>query len=158
MMPRADVDKREVVEAQIRRFVLALFCFGTIGIGAELLALGHYEDQWQLVPLFVLSVALTSAVLQLTLGGPVALRLLRAVSIAMMLAGVAGIILHYRGNLEFQRETYPDLAGWDLLVKIIHSKVPPAMAPGVMAQLGLLGLIYCFRHPQSHRAVHEQSE
>lgn len=157
MTPRTDVDKAGAVEAQLRRFVLALFCFGSVGIGAELLALGHYEDQWQLVPLFALSVALASAVLQVTVGGPVALRLLRAVSLGMMAAGVAGIILHYRGNLEFQHETYPDLAGWDLLVKVIHSKVPPAMAPGVMAQLGLLGLIYCFRHPQSRRSFKEHN-
>ena len=146
------MEKRENVETQLRRFVLALFCLGTLGIGVELVALEHYEDQWQLVPLFVLSASLVSAVLQLTVGGPMALRLLRVVSVAMMAAGVAGIVLHYRGSLEFQLETYPDLASWDLFVKVVHAKVPPALAPGAMAQLGLLGLIYCFRHPRSRRS------
>jgi hypothetical protein len=148
-----NVEKKDVIEAQLRRLVLALFCFGTIGTGTELIALGHYEDQWQLAPLFVLSLALTAAVLQASTGNPLALRLLRAVALVMLLTGLAGVFLHYRGNLEFQLETYPDLSGWELFKKIVHAKAPPALAPGVVAQLGLLGLIYCFRHPQSRRAT-----
>jgi len=149
----SSMDNRAGVESQLRRFLLALFSFGAAGTFVELIALGHYEDQWQFVPLFVLSVALVSAALQVFAAGRTSLRLLRTVALFMMAAGIAGIILHYRGNLEFQLETYPDLSGWALFSRIVHSKVPPALAPGVMAQLGLLGLIYCFRHPLSRRAA-----
>jgi hypothetical protein len=134
------------------RFLLALFSFGSWHAGGAH-ALGHYEDQWQFVPLFVLSVALVSAALQAFAAGRTSLRMLQTVAVVMMAAGVAGIILHYRGNLEFQLETNPDLSGWSLFTRIVHAKVPPALAPGVMAQLGLLGLIYCFRHPLSRRAA-----
>jgi hypothetical protein len=147
------VADRVGVESQLRRFLLALFSLGAAGTFVELIALGHYEDQWQLVPLFVLSVALVSAGLQTFAAGRVSLRMLQIVAIAMMAAGIAGIILHYRGNLEFQLETSPDLGGWRLFTRIVHAKVPPALAPGVMAQLGLLGLIYCFRHPSSRRGM-----
>ena len=147
------VETTGAVETRLRRLVLALFCFGSLGMGVELFALGHYEDQWQLVPLLVLSIALVSALLQATVGNRASLLMMKTVCVAMMVAGVAGIILHYRGNLEFQIEINPDLAGWDLFSRIVHAKAPPALAPGVMAQLGLLGLIYCFRHPLSRRAT-----
>jgi hypothetical protein len=156
MMPGPTVspmDNRSGVETQLRRFLLALFSFGAAGTFVELIALGHYEDQWQFVPLFVLSVALVSAALQAFAAGRTSLRMLQTVALVMIAAGVAGIILHYRGNLEFQLETSPDLSGWSLFTRIVHAKVPPALAPGVMAQLGLLGLIYCFRHPLSRRAA-----
>ena len=146
------MDNHSAVETQLRRFLLALFSFGVAGTFVELIALGHYEDQWQFVPLFVLPVALVSAALQAFAAGRTSLRMLRTVALVMMAAGVAGIILHYRGNLEFQLETNPDLVGWALFSRIVHAKVPPALAPGVMAQLGLLGLIYCFRHPLSRAA------
>ena len=146
------VDERARVESQLRRFLLALFSVGVAGTLVELLALGHYEDSWQIAPLFVLSVALVSAGLQVFAAGRSSLGMLKTVAVIMLVAGAAGIILHYRGNLEFQLETNPDLAGWDLFTKIVHAKVPPALAPGVMAQLGLIGLIYCFRHPSARRA------
>jgi hypothetical protein len=146
-------NNRSGVEPQLRRFLLALFSLGVAGLFVELVALGHYEDQWQLVPLFALSVALVSAALQAFAAGRTSLRMLQVAALVMMAAGIAGIILHYRGNLEFQLETNPDLGGWDLFARIVHAKVPPALAPGVMAQLGLLGLIYCFRHPLSRRAA-----
>ena len=156
MMPGpavTSVDNRAGVESRLRHFLLALFCLGAAGTLVELIALGHYEDQWQLVPLFVLSVALVSAALQEFAAGRTSLRLLQTVAVTMMAAGIAGVILHYRGNLEFQIETNPELAGWDLFLRIVHAKAPPALAPGVMAQLGLLGLIYCFRHPLWRRAA-----
>jgi hypothetical protein len=152
MMPDPVVAKTSAVETQLRRLVLALFCFGALGTGVELIALRHYEEQWQLVPLFVLSVALLSAALQAFAGSPATLRMLRTVCVTMMVAGAAGIAFHYHGNMEFQLETNPSLAGWALFSRIVRAKAPPALAPGVMAQLGLLGLIYCFRHPLSRRA------
>jgi hypothetical protein len=34
-----------------------------------------------------------------------------------------------------------------LFVKVVTAKAPPALAPGVMVQLGLLGLVYTYKHP-----------
>jgi hypothetical protein len=55
--------------------------------------------------------------------------------------------LHLQANTEFQLEMDPTLRGWALLKKSIVVKAPPALAPGVMMQLGLIGLAYTFRHP-----------
>ena len=49
--------------------------------------------------------------------------------------------------MEFQLEVQPELSGSTLLWKVLQAKTPPALAPGVMAQLGLIGLAYAYRHP-----------
>jgi hypothetical protein len=56
--------------------------------------------------------------------------------------------LHLRANMEFQLEMDATLKGLDLFKKSIVAKAPPALAPGSMAQLGLIGLAYTFKHPK----------
>jgi hypothetical protein len=64
-----------------------------------------------------------------------------------LLSGVVGMALHFQVNMEFQREMDPALTGLALFQKSILAKTPPALAPGAMIQLGLIGLAYTFRHP-----------
>ncbi|MBK9241167.1 MAG: hypothetical protein IPL75_13080 [Acidobacteria bacterium] len=59
----------------------------------------------------------------------------------LMVAGATGSVLHYRANMEFQLEMDPTMGGMALLLKVLHAKAPPALAPGNMALLGLLGLV-----------------
>ena len=33
-------------------------------------------------------------------------------------------------------------------MKVLEAKVPPALAPGVMIQLGLIGLAYTYRYKE----------
>jgi len=65
----------------------------------------------------------------------------------LVLVGMVGVVLHLKGSLAFQLEANPDLAGWVLLKKLLRAKAPPALAPGVLVQLGLLGTIYGYKHP-----------
>jgi hypothetical protein len=127
--------------------MLALLTFGLVAVGGELLALGHYEDSWQLVPLGLIALAVGVIAWLAVAGGAAAVRALRVAMLLLVAAGGLGIALHYRGNVEFQLDVNPDVSGLALLLKVLHAKAPPALAPGVMAQLGLLGLIYTYRHP-----------
>jgi hypothetical protein len=74
--------------------------------------------------------------------------------VLFVVAGALGIYYHYAANVEFQREVDPSLVGTALFWKAMAAKAPPALAPGSMAQLGLIGLAYTFRHParRSHRS------
>jgi len=135
----------------IRRFILALFALGLAGISVELIALRHYEDSWQLVPLFLLGFALAIVVWHLVERGAAPILALRMIAGFFVIAGVTGIILHYRANLEFQLDMDSSQHGWPLFLKVIHAQAPPALAPGAMAQLGLLGWLYTFRHPAISR-------
>jgi len=134
-------------ESQLRRLVLALLTFGVVAVGGELLALGHDEDPWQLVPFGLIVLTLIAIAWIGLTGSAASIRALRVTMVLLLAAGGMGIVLHYRGNAEFQLEMNPALSDWELFVKVLHAKAPPALAPGVMAQLGLLGLIYTARHP-----------
>jgi len=141
----------------LRRLLLALVAFGVVGTATELVLLKHYEEFWQIAPLVLLAAALGSVVAEATVGSARTLWTLRLVMSLLIVAGVTGILLHYRGNLEFQADMDPTASQWELFKKVIRAKAPPALAPGSMMQLGLLGLIYSYRHPSlSHTQPKER--
>jgi len=131
----------------IRRFLLAIIVLGLVGTGAELILLAHYEDSAQLVPLFFIALTLIVIAAHVTVGGAGSILLLRVTMGFLLAAGALGVIFHYQGSMEFQLEMDPTMSGWTLFTKVLHAKAPPTLAPGVMAQLGLLGLVYTYRHP-----------
>lgn len=130
-----------------RRFVLLILLLGMIGTTSELVLLEHDEDLNQWIPLVVLGAGLVSLGWLAALPGAAAVGVVRIVAVCFIASGVLGVVLHYQGNLEFQREVDPSLAGWALWQTAIRAKSPPGLAPGVMIQLGLLSLVYTFRHP-----------
>jgi hypothetical protein len=131
----------------LRRILLGLLVLGMLGTAVELVFLGHFEDGWQLAPLGVIAsgfVVLVWHSIDRSANSILVLRLVMALAIAS--AGV-GFVLHYQSNAEFQLDIDPSLSGPALWLKVIQAKAPPALAPGIMAQLGLLGLAYTYRHP-----------
>lgn len=136
----------------LRRALLGVLAVGLAGTLAELLLLGHWEDAWQWVPLALLGAGLVAVAWHARQRGPASLRVLQAVMAACVAAGVLGVVLHYRGNAEFELERVPELTGWPLFREAMTGATP-ALAPGAMVQLGLLGLLYAFRHPALARGA-----
>ena len=136
----------------IRYALLALVALGTAGMVTELMLIGHHEDANQLIPLWVAAAGLLSLVAVAIRPSVGTLRLLQFVMLAYLGTGVIGITLHFKANAEFQREIDPSLGGLALFWKVVEATAPPALAPGVMVQLGLLGLVYTYKHP----ALNEQ--
>lgn len=64
----------------------------------------------------------------------------------LVVAGLAGLYFHYVGNVEFAVERDSSLSGAALVWKALTGATP-ALAPGALAQLGLLGLAYSYSHP-----------
>jgi len=60
------------------------------------------------------------------------------------LAGFAGVAAHFRGSAEFQLDLNPSMSMWELVEKVMRAKAPPLLAPGMMLQMGLLGLAYVY--------------
>ena len=131
----------------MRRILLAILVLGVIGTTAELLLLSHDEGVLQLIPLVLMTVGLFVIGWHLRSASTSSLRALRLTMLSFVLAGLAGIGFHYRGSAQFQTEVDPALGGFALFKKVMTSKAPPALAPGVMAQLGLLGLACTYQHP-----------
>lgn len=144
----------------MRRLLLLILALGMLGTAADLLLIAHYEDGWQLPPLVLIVIGLVSVCWLGRRGADASWMAVLALRVTMTMfiaAGVAGLLLHYNGNREFQTEMDPSLTGWPLFVKVVTAKAPPALAPGVMVQLGLLGLLFTYRHPalMAHRRAPE---
>jgi hypothetical protein len=133
--------------SQIRRLLLGLVVLGVLAIGTDLLLLEHYENSWMLVPLFLIAVALAVVLWHVVDSGPASVRALQVTMATFVLVGLLGVFLHYRANLEFQLDMDATQSSWELFKKVMRAKAPPALAPAAMTQLGLLGLLYAFRHP-----------
>ena len=133
--------------AALRKLLLLILLVGMTGTLTELFLLDHVEDFSQLIPLGLIGAG------YLVLGWHGVRRSrgsIAAVQVVMLLyivSGALGMYLHYRANVEFQHELEPELSGSNLLWKVLRAKAPPALAPGVMAQLGLIGFAYAYRHP-----------
>jgi hypothetical protein len=133
--------------ATLRRLLLILLTFGILATTTDLLLLDHHEDIRQYIPLVANGLALVAILWHIAAGSAASVRTLQVVMALFVVAAVLGVTFHYQGNLEFQLEINPAQSSWDLFRKVVQSKAPPALAPGVMAQLGFLGLIYTYRHP-----------
>jgi hypothetical protein len=133
--------------ASLRRILLALLALGLVGTSVELVLLDHAESAPQLLPFIAIGLSAATIVWHLASPRGVTVRAMQIAMVLMIVTGLTGLVLHYRGSLEFQIDIDPAQSGWELFKKVVQAKAPPALAPGVMAQLGLLGLAYTFRHP-----------
>ena len=131
---------------RVRGWLVVVFVLSAIATAVELVLLEHTETFWQQLPLFALiggTLVMLGAAMRTN---RLTLRTLQLVMIAFIAAGVYGTWLHYRGNVEFELEMSPALNGWELFRKAMMGATP-ALAPGSMGQLGLIGWLYTYRHP-----------
>lgn len=137
--------------SRYRRLILALIGIGAAGLLAELLLLEHFEDTWQWAPVVSLGLTLLTGAAVAVRPGRATLRAFQVVMVSCVVFGAIGVVLHYTGNSEFELESDPTLSGSKLVWLAVRGAVP-VLAPGALAQLGLLGLLYAYRHPALVRA------
>lgn len=136
----------------LRSLLLTVFLVGALGTGGELLLVGHFEDPWQLVPLALLAASLLAIAAYGLFRHGTALRAFRALLLLFPPSAVVGLYLHYRANVEFKVETYPELRGFRLFWEAIQDAAPPSLAPGAMLLLAAAGLGYTLQHPALRRS------
>jgi hypothetical protein len=136
----------------VRRLLLATLLLSLAGTVGELLLLEHFEDAWQYAPIVLMGAAFLVLIWHALAAGPTTLNVFRVLMVLFIVSGALGVLLHYRGNVEFELEMYPDLSGWKLF-KDTMMGATPALAPGAMAQIGLVGLAWAFRHPAGQRST-----
>lgn len=135
--------------------LLALVLLGSAGLAAELFLLEHMESLWQWLPFAVLGGGLVSGAALWLWPGPRSVRLFQGVMALFVLTGLLGLWLHYQGNAAFELEMDEAARGLDLVWRSLRGATP-ALAPGALAQLGLLGLILSYRHPALHTPSPEE--
>ncbi len=137
--------------SDLRRLLLGLLILGLVGATIDLLLLEHTESFWQWIPLVALAAALVAAVLCLAAPSAPVVRFLvwtLALNLAMRLAG---LVLHYKGNVEFELEMYPTRGGFELVWEALRGATP-TLAPGSLILIGLVGVVACYRHPALARS------
>lgn len=142
----ADIVERrssDAILAVARRVILLVLLLAMGGISVELLLLEHVGDVWQLIPLCLLVIGIAVVAWHARAPSASSARTLRALMILFVLSGLLGVFLHYRGNVEFELEQNPRATRWALFREAMMGATP-ALAPGVMVQIGLLGLLYAF--------------
>lgn len=130
-----------------RKILLGIFLVGVGGIATELSLLGHYEELDQIIPLALAATGTVAILIAAVRPAPATVRVLQLVMLLFVVSGFLGTWFHFQATTEFQLEMDPSLRGWALFRKAIVAKAPPALAPGAMIQLGLIGLAYTFKHP-----------
>lgn len=142
----------------LRLFLLALVLLGTLGFLAELFLLDHTESASQLIPFGVLAGGLISLIAVALRPTRRTVRFFQAMMALFIASGVIGLYLHYTGNSAFEREMDPSAAGVGLVWQSLRGATP-ALAPGGFVHLGLIGLMYAFRHPALDAgSIHRKQE
>jgi hypothetical protein len=109
--------------------MLGLVVLGTAGISVELVVLEHYTDWNQLIPLVVAAWGVLAALGMTLAPGLPALRVWQFTMLVFVGTGITGVTMH-----------------GDVVSETVH---PPLLAPSLFTQLGLLGLLYTYRHPNA---------
>ncbi len=129
-----------------RRYLLYILLFGAVGLGAELYLLGHYEDRKQWIPLALLGGGMLAGTWLAVRPSRLAARVFRVIVAAYLPAGLLGIYFHFRSNVEFELELHPNFSGLELATESLSGAMP-ALAPGAMILLGMLGILVALQHP-----------
>jgi hypothetical protein len=137
---------------RIRTFLLATLAVGMIGMSAELLLIGHRETVQQQIPLLLLGLGIVAVVWHAAAPRAVTVQALQVTMLLFVISGVLGVVLHYRGNVEFELEMYPSMSGLELVQKTLTGATP-VLAPGSMTLLGLIGLTHTYKHPSLERGA-----
>jgi hypothetical protein len=145
------------MRASLRQLVLVLVFIGIVGLEVELALLRHADSFTQWIPHVSLLIGLAATAAVYFRPGPDTLRVFQVVMLSFLAVGALGVYLHIQGNVEFALERDPTLNGAKLIWKTLRGATP-ALAPGALAQLGLLGLLYTYQHPAFGTASTAQGE
>jgi hypothetical protein len=136
---------------RLRPLLLLVVLMSMLATLVELLLLEHTESRTQWIPLALLILGLATTLFVAVWPRRSAFGVFRTIMTLFVVTGLLGVYLHYRGNALFELEMNPALHGAELFRKTMMGATP-TLSPGVLCQLGLLGLLYTFRHPRLQRA------
>lgn len=134
--------------------ILAVIVIGMLGLTAELLLMEHTESWQQWIPIVALSLGMGVTAWLRVHSSRTTVIVFTTLMALYLGAGLLGVYFHYEGNVEFVLERTPELSGLALAWEALRGATP-ALAPGAMAQLGLMGLVYVYAY--GHPSIWKQA-
>ena len=113
----------------------------SIGTFIELLLLGHTESLWQVLPVFMLGLFICLLLLVFVNQTTILYKSIFWLSVIHLVLGFMGTIMHFQGNVAFEKEMYPSIGGWKLFSEAMTGATP-ALAPGSLMALAVFGLAF----------------
>ncbi len=141
-----------MTSSRLRHLTLLIFVVSALGCMFDLVLLGHFSDARQWTPLLVLSIGLLMLAWQQLQRDHVSTRAFQGAMVLFIVAGFAGVWFHYSGNARIALQILPSMDLWTVARESLSGPAP-TLAPATLAQLGLLGLAYTYRHPFLERAA-----
>jgi MFS superfamily sulfate permease-like transporter len=135
-----------LITHRLRQCVLAITTLALLVTPFELILVEHYNEPTMFIPFVLAGLALLAIVCAFVWPNKRTFRFLRVAMILLVVGSAVGVFFHLRGNLEISREVDSELRGWGLIWDVLAGSAP-ALAPGLLAQAGLLGLLYTYKHP-----------
>jgi len=137
----------------IRRSLLILVLLGLLGLGAELVAVGHWYALGQLIPFIAIGGTVIVSLLYLVFERPWTTLALRLVAVLLTLTGLLGAVQHGKAESSLRAAGRADesAASTDVHARPMFGLAPPTpgllnapaplSAPLAMSGLGLLLLL-----------------
>ena len=147
----------------IRRSLLALVLIGLLGLGAELIAVGHWYAPGQLIPFIAIGGTVIVSVLYLTFERPWTTMFLRVVAVLLVLTGLLGAVQHGKAESALRAAGRADESGAATAAnaKPMFGLAPaspnplngpaPLSAPLAMSGLGILLFLSLYGREQEMR-------
>ncbi|WP_115463068.1 hypothetical protein [Winogradskyella aurantiaca] len=127
--------------SRVKKIVLTALLFITFGTVLELYLLDHYEDTKQLIPIICIGAMLLLMMVLAFRPSNVISKLFQFMLLITAFSGIYGTYLHLMANYEFELEMTPSASGWTLFKESLSGALP-ALAPGSMVILALIGYVY----------------
>jgi hypothetical protein len=148
--------KDEDALGNIRRFLLATVVISLVGTEIELLILGHVLPLLQIIPVFLIALALGAIVWYGFSRNGKSMRVFQGTMVLCIISGLVGVVVHLAFSAANETKKDPTVTGMKLVRMSLNGKAPP-LAPAVMVQIGLIGLAYTYRHPALDDALIESA-
>jgi predicted membrane channel-forming protein YqfA (hemolysin III family) len=127
----------------LRRFALALSVLGVVTTPIELVLMHHYNGKDQIMPFVFLGLAAIGIVAAWFRPSAKVLRGVRVLMVLVVLGSGIGVFEHLKAN--YRDATRGGAA--PNLIELVLTGFAPLLAPGILAQVGLLGLAFTYKHP-----------
>jgi hypothetical protein len=135
----------------VRLLIMSAIALALIVIEVELIYVGHTgANNGQLIAVVLVAVGLATATWHTIARNTASIVVFRINMYLFLVFGLDGILTHYHAGVQSALKSQPALSGFPLLVAALSGNIP-LLAPGMLIQVGLLGLVYTYNHPLDAR-------